>query len=239
VTRAWFRRRLDADPQRWVLLLAALDGLGGYALKAGDDPRLFKSGVSAAIGLAVLTMTPALGVLAMVMHGRTLWWAGRLLRGRARPRDIHAAFAWSQLPFVIAALPLVLGIPLRTAAALMDAPPAGVLLGADLVRASSGPLSVTAGLVALWSVVLYVRFVGEAQGFGTWRAIASHLLAAAMVIALFAAGLAIGALALPGSVGLPHLLAGLAASAVLAAAIEWGVHHAAARPAPVSAALEP
>lgn len=223
MTRAWFRRRLDTDPRRWVLLLAALEGLGGYALRSTEKPALLESGVGIAMWLAFGALAPALGVLGVLAHGRLLWWTGKLLGGRARPCEIHAAFAWSELPFVVAVAPMVIAIPFRAAAALMDPVPPSVQLGADLLDAATGPFSLLAAAAAIAGALFYVRFLGEAQGFRAGRAIANHVLAIVVGVAILVGAIAVGAWALPGSIGLVRLLVGIATAVVLALAIEMAV----------------
>jgi hypothetical protein len=238
MTRAWFRRRLDTDPRRWVLLLAAIEGLGAYALKSTDKPLFFESGVGTLVLLAFLALAPALGVVGMLAHGRLLWWTGKVLGGRARPHEIHAAFAWSELPFVVAVMPLVIAIALRTAAALVHPLPGVARVMADLAIPATEYLAAAAAMGAFAGIVLYVRFLGEAQGFGAWRALANHLLAAAVGLALLFGGIAVGARLSPGSAHPVVIAIGLAASGALAAVIEVAVRVASRRaergPAPTA-----
>jgi hypothetical protein len=93
--RAWFRARLDRDPRRWVLALAALEGLGAFVLNLQEKRASFYGrGVGLVVLLGFSLLLPAVGVLGMLAHGRLLLWSGRLLGGRAAPRDIHAALLY-------------------------------------------------------------------------------------------------------------------------------------------------
>jgi hypothetical protein len=219
MTRAWFRRRLDDDPRRWVLLLAALAGPSAFALNATGHADLVERGPARGILLLMGAFMPVAGVLGMLAHGRLLWWTGRILGGRARPAEIHAAFAWSELPFVVAAAPLVVSIPLRLAAQALDPRSAVLQFALDLLHAASGALVVAAALAAVAGGVVHVRFLGEAQGFGAGRACANHVLALFAGLALFAIGVA-ATMQLPGVTGLARPLLGCILTAGLAGCVE-------------------
>jgi Yip1-like protein len=190
--RAWFRARLDRDPRRWVLALAALEGLGAYAVNLQEKRELlYGRGAGLALLLAASVVLPATGVLGMLAHGRLLLWTGKLLRGRAVPREIHAAFAWSQLPLVVVALPLVLEVPLRAAAAEADPVPRWLAAALAGLAEASGALLELAALAALAGAFLYVKFLAEAQRFSAWRALANHLLGALLGLGLVAGGVGV------------------------------------------------
>ncbi len=190
--RAWFRARLDRDPRRWVLALAALEGLGAFAVNLQEKrEQLYGRGWGLAMLLAFSVVLPAMGVLGMLAHGRLLLWTGTLLRGRAVAREIHAAFAWSQLPFVVVALPLVLEIPLRAAAAEADPAPRWLAAALAGLSEAAGALLGLAVLAALAGAFLYVKFLAEAQRFSAWRALANHLLAGLLGVALLFAGVGV------------------------------------------------
>ena len=229
MTRAWFRRRVDADPRRWVLLLAALEGISVYSLKLAERADAFAPGPAIALWFAVAAIAPAAGVMGMLVHGRLLWWTGALLGGRARPEEIHAAFAWSELPFVVAAAPLVLTFPVRAAAALLEPTPPALQRALGAVVHVSDVCVGVAAIAGLGGAVLYVRYLAEAQGFGPRRAIVNHVLAVIAGLALLAAGIAAAMRVIPGSNAAVYGLVGSAAAAALAIPIEITVRRRARR----------
>jgi len=85
-SRAAFRARLEDDPRRWVLALAAAEALVGFALTY--DQKLSKPGPGymLLVGLAFVLVSPAVGVAVLFVQGRILYWGGGLLGGKARPR---------------------------------------------------------------------------------------------------------------------------------------------------------
>jgi len=232
VTRSWFRARLDRDPRRWVLCLAALEGLGGYALSSSARGAFFDSGAKTLAAIGVGLFAPLLGIAAMYVTGRLVWWTGKLLGGRAGPVELHAAFAWSQVPFVIATVPLVLAFPVRAAFSPASAAPAPTF---DFMSAWLPPLEMAAGVAAIGSLVLHLSFVGVAQGFPVGRALTNLLLG---TIAGLGIGLACLAAAFglnPEPVGANHLWTGFATMALISIPLEmWARSSARRAGAPVT-----
>ncbi len=190
--RARFRARLDRDPRRWVLALAAAEGLLAFALQLREEHQRFREGALLIVVMGFFVLVPGLGVLAMLVHGRLLHWTGKLLRGRAAPHEIHAAFAWSQFPFIMVAWPLGLEIPLRIAAADADPVPPGLQFALDALHVAGAPLAYASGVAILVGAFLYVKYLAEAQRFSSWRAVLNQVLAALAGLGLLAAGFALG-----------------------------------------------
>jgi hypothetical protein len=222
--RAWFRTRLDRDPRRWVLALAALEGLAAFIVNIQEKRALFYGrGMGLAVVLATCVVLPAMGVLGMFAHGRLLLWTGKLLRGGAAAREIHAAFAWSQIPFVAAALPLVAEVPLRAAAAEADPVPAALDAALAALEGASDALLTVAVLAGLAGAFLYVKFLAEAQRFSAWRALANHLLAALLGVAIVAGAVAVPHAAWPSAAPWQLAPVALAIAVVIPLAIEQAV----------------
>lgn len=218
MTRAWFRRRLDAEPRRWVLFLAALEGLVALTLRFEDQGFLRREGPLVIVPALFLVLAPALGVLGMLMHGRLVLWGGRLLGGKALPQQIHAAFAWSQAPFVLAGVPCVLAVAAR---ALLQTLGTGRSPADDLLRSATGPLATLAALVALPGAMLYVLYLAEVQAFRVRRALLNQLLGAAILLAIVGASAAITYLLFPRLPGLAAFAAMGAVGISLAFTAEW------------------
>jgi hypothetical protein len=190
--RAWFRARLDRDPRRWVLALAAAEGLVAFADRLAGRRETFQSGSGLLVALAMLALMPAAGVLVMVLHGRLLLWTGRWLRGKAEPRQIHAAYAWALLPLLAMGWPLIAEFPLRAVAVESDPVSPRLEEVLQLLRAAAGPLQIAVAGAAVLGVFLYVKFLAEAQAFSSWRALANQLLALALGAAILLVGSMVG-----------------------------------------------
>ena len=129
--------------------------------------------------LAMLTIAPALGILFVYVRGFLLHAAGRLLKGRASPRELRVALAWSEIPLllegVIVLLQLVMG-GLGGAVLGRTADPGLPVL---LSRAGFGVLQAALGF---WALALLLHTLAEIQGFSLSRAFANIVLAVAVVL---------------------------------------------------------
>ncbi|ABC82688.1 hypothetical protein [Anaeromyxobacter dehalogenans] len=233
MTGAWFRRRLDRDPRRWVLLLATLEGLGGLALRVEAwwpegtrRPDAFSAGWVFAVWCGLAVLAPFFGLVVMIVHGRLIWWTGVLLGGRARPVELHAAGAWAALPFLVGAAPLLLVVPLRLAAVPLEPRPPALERALAAFDASTGALILAAAVASLLSALAYLVYLAEAQGFGWARALLNPWLAGLSGLAMIAAGVAVAALGFreasaPAVLTAIGVVAALAVGAELAARARW------------------
>jgi hypothetical protein len=219
--RRWFRARLDRDPRRWTLVLSALGAVAVFATSLqGRRDFFYGRGVGVAVVVALTATLPATGAILMLVHGRLLYWTGRALRGRATAPEIHAAYAWGQLPLVVASAPLALEIPLRAIAAEADPIPAWLgasLAGLDRAAPVLEPVAIAA---ALAGAAVYVKLLAEAQRFSSWRALANQLLAGVGGLAILVPAILVAEAALPEAGGAKLALAATPLAAVLGAAAE-------------------
>lgn len=192
LSRAAFRARLDEDPRRWVLALAAAEGLVGFAVVWSEKVYRPGPGYLLLIPVAFALVAPVLGVVALYAQAMVLSWAGRMLGGHATRVELRAALAWSQVPVLLVGWPAVLQLISRIAVAESEPVPGAVLFLDDLAQSLARwtrNLALPAGLLGL---VLYVRYLGEAEGITGVRAVVSHVLAVLLAVLVLAAGLALG-----------------------------------------------
>ncbi len=226
--RRWFRERLDREPRRWVLFLVAVEGLVGYAWDLADRvPPAKLEAVWVVFGAVGLTLAPLGALVMLVVHCRLLYWSGKVLGGRARPKELHAAAAWSAVPIALTGWPAVLRVGLRLAKLDREVVPAWLQLASDLTDRLASASHLLTVAAAFATAALYVIFLAEAQQFTKTRAVLNQLLAALLFIALLGGGIALGwALGDHRAVGLPAL------TCVAIALVAWRVLAARRVPAP-------
>jgi hypothetical protein len=177
--RAWFRARIDRDPRRSVLLLASLEFPVLFAVKVQPlQDRLAANATARVVAVAALALFPTFGVVWLLVHSRLLLWSGRLLGGRARPYELHAAYAWAQVPLVVTGAPLLIWLLLLIASDGRQTAAISILSGA------ASWIEVAVAVAALLGGFLWVKFLAEAQRFSSWRALLNHALAGAATVAL-------------------------------------------------------
>lgn len=179
--RARFRARLDRDPRRWILLIVALGSMAGPMLGLASDRELAEFGVQHILFTLFLPLWGIAGILGMFLHCRLLLWTGRWLGGAAKAPELHAAFAWSQLPAALIAAPFLLLLPLRLAAADPDPVPGWLQASLHFAEAASAPMSALWLVAILVGVLLWVLYLAEAQRFAVWRALANEALALVVI----------------------------------------------------------
>ncbi len=172
--RATIRHVLDTDARRGVYRLAAIGGISG-CLTAALQPG-FGDTYPVPLVLAVaLAGGVVAGILGVRIGSALLAMTGRWLGGRGGRREVLAAVAWANVP---TAWGLALWLP-RAAllggetfhalpASLEGNPPAALLFGV---------LQALEVVVGVWGFVILLKCLGEAHGFGAWRAFVSLFLA--------------------------------------------------------------
>ena len=165
-------------PYGATLILAAGVGLvqGGAAVLA-EHP----AGTAAMLltVLAILTVAPALGILFVYVRGLLLHAAGRLLKGRATPRELRVALAWSEIPLLLGGLIALLQFAMGHLGGAVLVRTADPGLPVLLSRAGFGVLQAALGF---WALTLLLYTLAEIQGFSLYRAFANIVLAAAVVL---------------------------------------------------------
>ena len=179
--RQTIRAIVETDPTRHVVTLAVLQGVVLAALRAST--RKLGDWCSFPMVLTlVIVLGSSVALAGLYLVGWLLALVGRWLGSRARPIQIRAAIAWSEVP-TIAGLPIgilllaVLGRELfTTRTPTIDAHPAlGLLLQT---------WQVVTALLRGWSLMLLVKCLGEVQRVSAWRGFGSLLLAGLVLVVL-------------------------------------------------------
>ena len=177
--RATIQQIVETDPQRLVLLLAALGGFSTVLDRAsmrnmGDRlewPMLFL--VAAIVG-------PLAGIVTLYLGGVLLRWTGRWIGGQASSQHIRAAMAWSSVPEIWA---LLLWIPelalfgqelFTSTTPLLDANPS-----LNIAMLGFAALGI---LMAVWQFVIFLKCLGQVQGFSAWKALGNSIMASMVVL---------------------------------------------------------
>lgn len=178
--RRTVRTLLDTDPGRAVLPLAALGGIGQMVSAAlGELPPGFPVW---GYLVAAVVIGPVAGILGLYVTAALLRWTGEWIGGSASAAELRTAIAWANVPAVAGLVLWTLGIAVAGPRILVD-DPAG-LESEPVTGLVMGTLGLAAVVLGVWSLVLFFKAVGEAQGFSAWKAWGNFLLAIAPFVLL-------------------------------------------------------
>ena len=177
--RRTIRQIVETNPDRLVLLLAAVGGIVEALINASSDSKGENMSLQAIL-LTSLIGGPLMGVIGLWLGGALLRWTGGWIGGQADSRRIRATLAWANVPLVWS---LLLWIP------------ALLLFGAELFAAATPILDASTmlsglymvfsfgiGIVSIWAFVVFLHALGEVQGFSAWKALGNSILAGLVVL---------------------------------------------------------
>ena len=177
--RRTIRRIVETNPDRLVLLLAAVGGIVEALINASSDSKGENMSLQAIL-LTSLIGGPLMGVIGLWLGGALLRWTGGWIGGQADSRRIRATLAWANVPLVwslllwIPAL-LLFGAELfATATPIIDA--STMLSGLYMV------FSFGIGTVSIWAFEVFLHALGEVQGFSAGKALGNSILAGLVVL---------------------------------------------------------
>jgi hypothetical protein len=189
--RATIQQIVDTNPERKVHLLAAAAGFSQYLDRASEKgmgdiwewPMIF---------MIAMIVGPIGGMIFLYIGGALIRWTGNWVGGQASSQDIRAAIAWSSVPIIWA---LILWIPelvlfgqdlFTTEGPRIDADPSLVF-----ILFGFGAIHI---IVAIWSIVVFLKCLGQVQGFSAWKALGNAILTGLIIfvpIAIVSIGIAV------------------------------------------------
>jgi hypothetical protein len=180
--RATIQQIVNRDPDRSVLLLAAVAGLPGVtAYSNPGSPFTYFIDSLGWVGnlLVVAVIASFVGIVGLYIASALLGWTGNYIDGEGSVRKIRAAVAWSTVPIIWSRLLWI---------------PAVIFLGEDLFLGkvptlNNEPLMIfiwlclvaAEGLVSVWGFVVSLHCLGQVQGFSAWKAFLNLLLASLFI----------------------------------------------------------
>ncbi len=153
--RAAIQQIIETNPQKRVFLLASLWGIGHVIL--GNIKFESLAAFLKGIGITVV-LGSIIGIAGLYLSGWLVQKIGKILKGQGTPESVRAALAWSAIPYLWGMLLLV---------------PLGILM-VSLMK-SLVPVAFITTFIAVWSLVVVCKSVGQVQGFSAWKALLNLL----------------------------------------------------------------
>ena len=177
--RATMQQIIEHDPKHMVMILVMISGFSNV-LDRASMRSLGESHDWPYIMLMAAVAGPIAGLVGLYVFSALLVWTGKWLDGKAPIEHIQSAIAWSSVPIIWNLLLL---------------PPALLLFGQELFTDDMPIISGNSGLLAafmvyclievvigIWSVVIFLKCLGQVQQFSAWKALGNALMAILVVV---------------------------------------------------------
>jgi len=186
--RSTIRQIVDSDPKRLTLLLICLVGIGS-ALDQMSKANVGDTLSIPVIFLIAAILGPIASIITWYISAYLLKWTGGWLKGQANLVNIRTAMAWSYIPMVVI---LMLWIPMIAifGGELFTTETPNMDGNQGLAMALIG-FAVVQAVLTIWCLIVYLKMLGEVQGFSAWKALGNSLLAG-LIIAIPVVAIAIG-----------------------------------------------
>jgi len=177
--RATIQQIIEENPERHVLLLAALAGLTRTLDRAIE--KNVGDNISFPLLLFLLVfLGPISGIVILYVSSTLIQWTGRWLNGDAPVQHIRAAIAWGNLPGVWGLLlwiPLLAFLGPELFSSEMSSLEDSLFLA--LMAAIIGFLQI---IITIWSFVVLLKSLAQVQGFSAWGALSNLILAGVVLL---------------------------------------------------------
>jgi hypothetical protein len=172
--RATIQHVVDSNPELYLFPLAVAFGIAQSLDNAVMRNLGDRLGLIPILAIALIA-GPVTGIIGLYLWAALTRWAGKWIGGRASTRDIRAAIVWGGVPAVAAALlwiPLIVLLGREAFTSKSPAMDASVSLAFTVLA-----VSVVKMAAGIWTVVVYLKCLGQVQGFSAWRALGNSVLA--------------------------------------------------------------
>ena len=161
-----------------LLILSMIYGFSAI-LGATQNLKLGNKFDFIAIIISVVILAPLWGYLSFSISSFFIYFTGKLIRGKGKYKDIRAVAAWSSVPFIVSSLLWIV---------LLFIFGAGVFNNfANKELLSTGFIFILFAIMfvqliaSIWSLIIYINALAEAQNFSILRAILNIILSAIAV----------------------------------------------------------
>lgn len=181
--RATVRYLVATDPTRSIMLLAALNGINSSLSRAVERNAGDVLPLAAILGIAVL-LGPIGGIIWLYLGSALLRWVSGWFGGRGQVEHVRTAMAWSLVPILVT---MVFWIPQLLLFR-------GEMFQSEMPRVESNPalLNTMVALggvevlcilvLGIWSLVVFLKGLGEVEGFSAWKALGVTIVAGIVFI---------------------------------------------------------
>lgn len=134
-----------------------------------------------AIILIALVVSPIIGMILMSIIAGLLLWTGRWIHGEGNYKEIRSAVAWANVPHIVTILTWIILMCLFGNETFFNSFPRGPLTYGEYGAVMG--LFIIQLVVSVWSLVIFLKGLGEVQGFSAWKALLNLIIPSVIVLA--------------------------------------------------------
>ncbi len=177
--RATIRQILNTNSERMVFILALLVGFSQALDNASSSNRGDHLDWPFVVIVALFSGSIS-GILAIYLGALLTQWTGRWIGGAASIKDLRVALAWGYVPLLWT---LLLWIPyIAIAGQEMFTEQTPRLDSSDARILALTFFYFIEVVMSIWGLTVWMKAVGEAQGFSAWKALLNMLLSLLVVL---------------------------------------------------------
>lgn len=183
-THIWFKPRetireiIQYNPKFRFIILSFLYGLP-MLLHMAQNISLGERFSAGGISIAALILATFVGMLGLTIASGLVYWTGKWIGGNGSFHEVRAAVSWSNVPNIVAIIIWAILIFSFKKDIFMAEFGEQNFVGTQLMLVS-GSLIIQA-ILSIWSFIILVKGLGEAQGFSAWKGVLNVLIPFFMV----------------------------------------------------------
>jgi hypothetical protein len=179
--RDTIRKIVAYDPNYRFPVLAGIYGFP-LLLQIAQNFSLGENFPAYAIALIALAASVIVGMIVMSILSGLLLWTGRWIHGEASFREIRASVAWSNVPNIVTIITWIIFLGIFRNDTFFHTFPGINLTSGEY--AAVFILFFIQLLVSIWSLIIFLKALGEVQGFSAWKALLNLIIPSVIVLAV-------------------------------------------------------
>jgi hypothetical protein len=177
--RATIRQILDSKSQAYINILAMAGGIATALDKASEKNYGDTNGVFSILIMAIFGGAIG-GLITLYIGSALIYWTGKWIGGQGEYDEIKVAAAWANVPLIWGLLLWIPTIALYGSAYFSsDLADLGYSMGLSIFAII---LSIIAVILGVWSFIIQLKCLGEAQRFSAWKALGNIILSVLVII---------------------------------------------------------
>jgi len=178
-THIWFKPRetiqeiIQFNPKFRFVILSFLYGLP-MLLHMAQNISLGERFTTGGISIVALILATFAGMLGLTIAAGLVYWTGKWIGGTGNYHQVRAAVSWSNVPNIISII--VWAILIFTFGKEVFMEDFGEQTFASTQMALVTGSLVIQAILSIWSFIILVKGLGEAQGFSAWKGVLNVLI---------------------------------------------------------------